>query len=128
VNQLAFVIGLLVTGIGILGVLSPATLLEVARFAATPLGLYVAAAVRIVFGLILMGAAAASRAPRALRVLGAFIVLAGIITLFIGVEGARSMLDFLSAHGMAPIRSVAALALLLGLFIVYAAAPRSRAA
>jgi hypothetical protein len=127
-SKLAAVFGVLVAAIGILGIVAPAALLEVARLAATPLGLYVAAAVRIVFGLVLMGAAASSRAPSALRILGALIVLAGIMTPLFGVERARAVIDFLSARGTAPLRGMASLALLFGLFVLHAVAPRGRTA
>ena len=124
---LAFVIGLIVAAIGILGMAAPAVLLELARFAETPVGLYIVAAIRIAFGLVLIRVAATSRAPKTLRLLGAFILLAGIITPFLGVERARAIADWWFAQGTAFIRSWAALAVIFGLFISYAVAPRRQA-
>ena len=90
---LAVVIGLVITAIGILGMAAPTILLDAARFSITPLGLYVVAAIRIAFGLALVLVARVSRAPRILRVLGAFIIVAGIITPFFGIERARAIFD-----------------------------------
>ncbi len=121
---LAFVFGLIVTAIGILGMAAPALLLDAMRFTQTSVGLYVVAALRVAFGLILIGVAATSRAPRTLRILGVFVVVAGTITAVIGVERAHAIVDWWSAQGTAFMRSWAALAVILGLFIIYAVAPR----
>src|SRR5262245_49910302 len=102
----------------------PAALLEAARFAQSEVGLYVAAIARVAIGLVLVGAAVASRAPRTLRIVGAFTIVAGIITPFFGVERVRAMVEWWSAQGVPVVRSVAAAAGLLGLFIIYALAPR----
>jgi hypothetical protein len=121
---LAFVVGSIMAALGILGIVAPTLLLSVAAFALTEVGLYVAAALRVAFGLVLIAAAAASRFPRTLRILGALIVIAGIITPFFGVERARAMVDWWSAHGPTFMRGWAALAVIFGLFIIYAVGPR----
>ena len=125
---LAVVIGLVITAIGILGMAAPTILLDAARFSITPLGLYVVAAIRIAFGLVLVRVAPVSRAPRILRILGTFIIVAGIITPFLGIERARAIFDWWSAQGAAFLRSWAALPVIFGLFIIYAVAPRRQAA
>ena len=75
---LAFLIGLIIAALGILGIAAPTVLLDVTAFALTQVGLYVAAALRVAFGLVLIAAAAASRLPRTLRILGALIVVGSI--------------------------------------------------
>lgn len=125
---LALLVGLTIAAIGILGIVAPMVLLDAFRSSQTQLGLYVVATVRVAFGLFLIGAAAASRLPRTLRVLGAVIIVAGIITPFVGVERTRAILDWWSAQGTIFMRGWAVIALIFGLFIIYAIAPRRQAA
>lgn len=125
---LSFLVGLIIAGIGILGIAAPTVLLDGMRFAQTQVGLYVVAALRIVFGLVLIGAAAASRLPKTLRVLGVFMIVAGIITPFFGVERTRAIIDWWSAQGTTFMRTWAVLAVIFGLFIIYAVATRRQTA
>jgi hypothetical protein len=126
-SWLAFIIGVLVMAIGILGVVAPSLVLDASRFAQTPVGLYSVAAIRVVFGLVLIQVAATSRTPKVLRLIGAFILLAGIVTPFLGVDRARAMADWWFAQGITFMRSWAALAVIFGLFIIYAVKPRRHA-
>jgi hypothetical protein len=68
------VLTMLVAGValvlGLLAIVNPDALVALGEYAVTPTGLYVIAAVRIVFGTVLVLAATASRIPRVLRVLG----------------------------------------------------------
>ena len=63
--------------------------LEIGRYLSTPTGLLVSAAIRIVFGGLLLTAAATSRAPNLLRVFGAAILILGRLTPVFGPERAR---------------------------------------
>jgi len=127
VGLLALLIGLFLVAIGMCGVAAPHGLLTAVRFVLTPRGLYLVAAVRVVFGVILV-LVASSCAPRVLRLLGFIMLLAGLTTPFFGVDRARAMLDWWSAQGPAFMRLWAGLAVALGAFVVYAVAPRRRAA
>lgn len=118
--------GLVMIAIGMIGMAEPALLLEATTFVRTALGLYIVAALRIVFGSVLIGAAPASRMPRTLPILGAFIVLAGIATPFIGVEGVDAIVAWWSAQSALFMRAWAGLAVLFGAFVIYAVAPRRR--
>jgi hypothetical protein len=124
---LAFLVGLIIAALGVLGIAAPTVLLDVTAFALTQVGLYVAAALRVAFGLVLIAAAAASRLPRTLRILGALIVVAGVITPFFGHERARAVVDWWSAQGPSFMRGWAVLAVIFGLFIIYAVFPRRSA-
>jgi ABC-type Fe3+ transport system permease subunit len=64
--------------------------------------------------------APASRAPKTLRVIGAVLILAAVLTPFFGVERSRDMLDWLLNQGPMFTRAWAGVAVGLGLFIVYA--------
>ena len=116
--------GFLMAAIGIVGIADPSLLLDATRFTLTSLGLYITAAFRVVFGVVLIGVASTSRMPRTLRTLGAIIVVAGIITPFAGVERARGIVAWWVSQGIAFMRIWASIAVIFGLFIIYAVIPR----
>jgi hypothetical protein len=128
VRLLAVVLGFVVAIIGTVGVAAPSAFLEIGSSLLTPAVLYVAAAVRVLFGAVLLGVAPVSRTPKALRVIGVLLVFAGVLTPFIGIGHSRAMLDWLSGQGPLFTRAWAGVAVVLGLFIVYATAGQRRAA
>ncbi len=119
----ALIICLLLSALGALGVASPSRLLGVVRNFQTPMGLYFAAALRVVLGVALFFAASASRAPDLIRILGVVIIVMGVVTPFFGLERFRRLLDWWSARGSAFIRAWAVLALAFGLSLAYAIVP-----
>jgi hypothetical protein len=123
----ALVIGLLIVAQGIVGLVAPATFLQLIELIQTPPNIYFAAVVRVAFGVVLVVAAPLSRAPFTLRILGAMIVVGGLMTPFVGVRLAEIVLGWWS-QGPDIIRAWATGALVLGLFIVYATAQKQRAA
>lgn len=125
-TSLALAVGLFVAAVGIAGIVAPHALQTIARYSITPLGLYVAAAVRVVFGVILIRSAPASRAPGVLRVVGFIALVAGVITPFLGVDRAHAIFDWWSVQGPLLIRLWPALALIFGILIVYAVNPARR--
>ena len=125
-SRLAIFFGLVIAIVGLVGVVAPTTLLEISSFALTPAGIYSAAAFRIVVGVVLILAATASRMPRTVRVVGVLIVIGGLATPFVGLDRARDMVDWWSALNPMLMRAWAALAVALGLFIVYAVRPTRR--
>jgi uncharacterized membrane protein len=124
---LALLVALLISLVGLTGIVSPETLASLGRHALTPVGLYVIAAVRIGIGIILLLAAPVSRAPRTLRVFGIIAIIAGLATPFVGVETSRRVMDWWLAQGFGCVRLLAGIALVLGGFLAYAVAPRRRA-
>jgi hypothetical protein len=124
----ALLIGLFMGAIGLLAVVAPHGLLTAARSLQTPLGICLIAATRVLFGVVLVLAAPSSRAPKALRVFGFMIVVAGVITPFFGVDRARAILDWWSGQGALVMRAWAGVAIAFGAFVVYAVAPRRHAA
>ncbi|PZR76292.1 MAG: hypothetical protein DLM73_03005 [Chthoniobacterales bacterium] len=125
---LALIFGILALAIGVIGLIWPEQLIAIARHAATPVGVYVAAAVRVGLGLVLLLAAHASRAPNALRVFGVLILLAGVATACLGVARAQAMVEWLSAQGPGIIRLFPCFALIVGSFIIYGVTGSRRAA
>ena len=126
-NLLAMALGFVTAAIGVLGVATPSVLLEFGRLLQLTGALYVVAAVRVGFGTILFWAAPDSRTPRTLRVLGIFIIIAGLVTPFLGVERSRAMFDWWSTQGSFFTRAWPIAAVGFGLFIAYATAPRGAA-
>ena len=94
----------------------------------TPTGLYAIAVLRIAIGLVFVFAAPASRAPRTVRVLGLFVIIAGLSTPWFGVARARAVLNWFASAGPLLMRLDAALGMALGGFLVYVfRAPTRRA-
>jgi hypothetical protein len=120
----AVLIGVFVMVVGLIGVAAPSALLRAADYATSPIGLYAAAALRVGFGIVLVMVASTTRAPKLIRALGAVAVAAGVLTVVVGVERARSILAWETAQGTTLIRLVALLPLVVGGLIVFAVSSR----
>jgi hypothetical protein len=126
---LAAVLGVAIAVLGVVGIATPSVLLEFGQSLQTPGTLYIVAAVRIMFGVVLILAAPGSRMPRTLRVIGIIIIVAGLLSPLFGLEFAQAMLTWFSNHGPIFMRAWASLAVVFGGFVVYAViAPRPSAA
>jgi hypothetical protein len=125
---LATALGAVITGIGFLGIADPSLLLEVGRSLQNAGALYVVAAVRVAFGVLLVWVASASRMPTALRVIGTIIAVAGVLTPFLGIERTQAMLAWWAGQGSLFMRVWSSLAVVFGLFIIYVVYPRRPAA
>ena len=123
-NIFAMVLGFVVAATGVLGMAAPSFLLEFGRLLQSPGALWIVAAMRIAFGAILIWAAANSRTPRTLLVIGIVIVIAGLATPFFGIGRAQSMFDWWSAQGPFVMRAWPMAAVGFGLFIAYVTLPR----
>lgn len=128
VKLLAIALGLIIAAIGVVGLVAPSALLEFGRSLQTTNALYIVAAVRIAFGAVLLWVAPVARTPKILRALGALIVLAGVFTVFLGVERTRALFEWWSTRGPFFTQAWATVAIAFGLFIVYAITPPRRSA
>jgi hypothetical protein len=131
VKNLAFVFGLFIVTVGGVGILAPFGLVWIAQHSVSSGAFYLIATVRVAFGLVLISAASASRAPKAVRVLGYVILIAGITTALMGllaIGRARDIIDWWMQLGSGVVRLTGVLVLALGGFIAYACAPARRAA
>ncbi len=118
-KPLALLIGLSMVALGAVCLVNPVTLVAIARHAATPIGLFVVAFVRLVVGVILYSAARFARTPTALRILGSLFILAGIVTPFFGTARAREIVDTWLLDGPVPLRVWGVFVAALGVFIAY---------
>jgi len=116
----ATILSLAIAGIGALGVLAPGLLLEFGRTVSAPQAIYAVAAVRVVFGALLILVATESRMPGTLRLIGVVIVVAGLVTPLLGAERFLEAFGRFAAQGALLRRAVAILPLIVGLFFVYA--------
>jgi hypothetical protein len=122
---LTIVFGVLMTALGIVGMAAPSLLVEFGRSLQTAAALYAIAAARIFFGAVLFFVAPASRMPGTLRVIGAVIVVAGLVTPLFGVERMQAIVVWLSGQNPSLMRATLSVAVVFGLFIIYAViAPR----
>jgi hypothetical protein len=124
---LALLLGVLIAAVGLVGMAAPSVLLEFGRSLQTAGALYAVAAVRIAFGVLLWSAASASRMPRTFRVIATIVIVAGLLTPFFGVERTQAMLTWWSSQGQLFMRASTSLAVILGVFIIYAFASPRRA-
>jgi hypothetical protein len=123
----ALLVGLFTIVVGIGGLISPESGSEIRRlYFATPARFYTAGAVRIAMGLVVIMAAAASRAPRTLRALGAVMSLQGLSATLMGPDHARAILEWETMQGPAILRVGAAVALAAGVFLSFAVTGRRR--
>jgi hypothetical protein len=125
---LGLLVALFIALIGLIGLCAPEFLLAIGQYTATPVGIYVAAALRIGLGLVLVCVAPDSRAPRILRILGVIAIIGGMTIPFIGTERVQAILAWWSTQGSVCVRLGAGLALVLGGFIAYAVVPGRRGA
>ena len=123
---LALSISLLLLFQGLIGLAAPDVFAGVVYFMQTVPAIYVAAAVRVAIGIVLLQAASSSRLPIFLRILGGFVLLGGFFTPFVGKQFAEVIFGWWSSHGSALVRLFAAVSLALGLVTAYAVAPKPR--
>jgi len=115
----ALAVALFAIVVGLVGLVSPESLMTVGQYVVTPVGLYTVAALRVGIGLLLILVAPTSRAPRTLRVLGAIVLVAGLATPLVGVDRVRAILEWEAIH-IALVRASAVGALAAGGFIAFA--------
>lgn len=127
-RALASAVALIIAALGVLGVVSPTSLLALVSPLLSPAALYVVAALRVAYGLVLWFAAPGAHMPRALRVLGILIIVAGVFTPLFGVERAQAVFQWWAQQPPWFMRAWAALPIALGGFLFMALRPRERAA
>ena len=120
------VLSLAVAGLGVVGVVAPVVLLDFGRSLLAPPAIYWVAAVRVVFGALLILVAAPSRMPRTLRWIGIVLIVAGLATPWFVTGQSRAASAWLAEQGPALVRAVALLPLAFGLLLAHLVRPRSR--
>jgi len=122
-QMLATIMSALFAGLGAMAIFWPETVIGIGLSLSTPSGLLGAAALRVVFGAVLLMAAPLSRAPNLLRLCGALILIAGLSTPLFGVEVAKRLLDVAAEDSGAWLRVTGTIAVALGSLFVWALSP-----
>jgi hypothetical protein len=123
-KALAWIVALLVIAVGLTGILAPDQLFGFRTFAATWTGLLVISVVRIAIGVVLIMIAPKSRMPKALQIVGAIVLGAGLATPLFGVDRTRAVLAWEEAQGPMIIRLGGAFAVAIGAFLAFALTSR----
>ena len=113
-------IGLFFVVVGIVGLVSPDSLMTIRQQYVSTVVIYAAVAVRLAIGLVLILFAPTSRAPKTLRALGAISCMQGLAPAFIGIDGVRALQEW-EAMQTALLRVGALVALTVGGFLAFAA-------
>ena len=119
--------GLFIAAFGMTGLVVPDRLLELVARAASTLGLYVIAGIRVLLGIALLASANASRAPAYLQILGLVAIVAGLITPLFGVARFEAILAWWRKWNPIVVRLWSVFVILFGLSLVWAVMPVDRA-
>lgn len=121
--EISGLLGVFTLLMGAWGILVPARLADfVTRFGSQS-GLWIAAGIRLVFGLALWFAAPASRAPLLLQVLGVLALVAALVLPLLGVERFKRLIDWWTALSPNAMRLNSLFAVAVGATILWALLP-----
>ena len=123
-KAVALSIAALMVLVGLTGVLWPQGLMQLATYSFSQTGMYVVGAARVILGGLLFFAAAATRTPKTIRVIGLVIFFAGIATMFISPESAALMKVWFLARSADTLRIAACIPLAVGSFLLWATLSR----
>jgi len=116
-------VAIFVAGMGILGLASPAWMVSFLSRWQSKTGLWVAFIIRLAFGISLWLVAPASRAPTVLQVLAVVSVVSALVLPLLGVSRFKSMLSWWSSQSPGFMRIWSAVALVVGVFILWSVVP-----
>ena len=112
-------VSILVMALGILGLASPAAMMAFVSHWESRTGLWVAAIVRVIFGVALWFAAPASRAVGVLRVVAVVSVAAAFVLPLVGVSRVQSFLAWWARRSPTFVRTWSAAAFIFGVFLLW---------
>jgi hypothetical protein len=118
-TALALILCAAIAAMGVLVIVSPARSNDLTRLFADKTGLWVATAIRAVLGLGLLAAAADSKSPMLLRILGLIIVLVAIAMPLLGLDRHRRMIDWWLARDRKIQIICGAASFVLGVVLIY---------
>lgn len=106
--------------IGALGLARPDALMSFVRRFQTPVGIWMAAVLRVAFGIALWLAAPSSRTPAVLQILGVVSVLSGIALPLLGLSRFGAIVSWWERRSTSLQRVWSAVALAFGVFLLWA--------
>lgn len=126
-SKLAIAVGAAYVLMGVSVAIAPEWFLSITDWGSRR-GLLTAAAMRVVLGLVLFGAASTSKHPKTFRVFGTIALIAGVTMPFVPLDSWEQYMRWWLVENTSLFRWVFALAAtLFGAFIAYAAVPRRAA-
>lgn len=120
---LVLAFALAIAGLGAWGLVAPSALVAFVARWQTPTGIALGVALRLAFGVALLLAAPASRAPLALQLLGGFSVLAAAALPLVGTARMEAFVAWWTRRSDAFVRAWSAVALAFGVLLVVAVRP-----
>ena len=125
-SLVAFCLTLFISIFVLFGLADPKSAIDKARGFVTPLGLYFGVMFRLALGLLLIGAANASRMPRTVKTFGVLSLIGGLFLLMIGIEGVTAWFTWWEARGIGTIRALMAISFTSFLFLTLVLTPSER--
>jgi hypothetical protein len=116
---LVLVVSIFVVGMGVLGLVSPTAMAAFVLRWRSKTGLWTAFIGRLILGVVLWIVAPTSRTPVVLQVLAVLSVLSALVLPLLGVSRFESILTWWSRQSPGFIRSWSALAVVLGIFLLW---------
>jgi len=123
-RQVVLAFGWLVVGLGAWVVIQPSGLVDLAAVFLRADRLWLVIALRLAIGALMWVAAAGSRTPRTLKVLGALMIFSGLAIPVVGTEGVRSIAEWGAELQPIALRLVGLVTIGFGGFIVWSLWPR----
>jgi hypothetical protein len=117
-EPIVIVVPLIAAGMGVFGLASPAGMITFVSTWQSKSGLWVASAIRLVFGIALWAAAGESRFPATLKVLSVVSLASFAALPLMGVSRFKSILAWWSQQSPVFIRAWSAVAVLMGVFLI----------
>jgi hypothetical protein len=112
-------VSIFAAAMGVLGLSSPAAMARYVSGWQSKVGLWAAAAVRLVFGVALWQAAAASRSPAVFKVLGAISVVSAFSLPLMGVSRFQALLAWWSRQSASFVRIWSAAAVIISVYFIW---------
>lgn len=116
-------IGVLSLLLGLWGVLAPSRVADLAQRFGSAGGLWIAAAIRLVFGLALWFAAPASHAPMLFQIFGVVALLAALLIPLMGLRRFKALIDWWTTLSPAAMRLNCLVAAAFGGVVLWALLP-----
>lgn len=123
-NIIVIIIGWLMVAVGLLGIVSPHSMIEMVIGWPTVVRFYLAVMTRIALGILFIFAARRCRLPWLIRVIGVIALVAGIVLFFLGAGRVDEIVRWFAARSELCIRSTYIATTLFGVLLVYAGAKR----
>ena len=97
-SVISIAVAFVFVGLGVAAVAAPDIVIASSRYLVSPVGIYLAAAMRIGMGAALLLVARGSRAPAILRIMGAALLIAGLTMPILGVDNAKARIEWEAEH------------------------------